>query len=48
MWNVVEKEIHLEAPSLLLDQVYVDCTQRDADTSKNTFVLTNHHQYSDE
>ena len=36
MWKVLNKEVDLGEPTSFLDHVYLGCTQRQCETSKNT------------
>ena len=38
MWDVLNKEVDLGEPTSFLDHVYLGCTQRQCQTSKNTVV----------
>ena len=36
MWNVLMKEVDMAEPTSFLDHVYLGCTQRECETSKDT------------
>ena len=38
MWKLLNKEVDLEEPTSFLDHVYLGCTQRQCEISKNTAV----------
>ena len=44
MWKVLNKEVDLGEPTFFLDHVYLDCTQRQCQSSKDTvdYLLQNH------
>ena len=35
MWNVINKEVDLGEPTSFLDHVYLECTQRECEISKD-------------
>ena len=49
VWKILQKDIYLEEPILSLSQVYLGCTQREADVDpeavqeKADALLTDHH-----
>ena len=42
MWNVLNKEVDFGEPTSFLDHVYLGCTQRQCEISKNIGQLQNH------
>ena len=41
MWKLINKEVDLGEPTSFLDHVYLGCTQRQCEISKNTGQLQN-------